>query len=215
MKPTKILSCDDLLIQTGTGIGEKAYQNKIKKYLNETDNDLIEKDSSETVEDCNQKKQAKKSRFELIMRKWKLNRKHRSDNKLFKTEDSKLAYDSVIKKEQKIQKLVFGNKYKEKLKIIYQKDIYNDAILPSFYAWTHLSWCIFTQELQWSNEKIIRLSKLNKERLSKPCYICRKYNRRSQTFNYGSTVNCSEQKWELHFHVECARRRGKTITLIF
>ena len=214
MKPTNLLSWDDMLIQTGTGVGEKAYQNKIKRCLKESDSELIEKDTSENVENWNQKKNAKKSRFNLIMNKCKLRRKdqleskHQSDKKIFKTEDSKLSPETILKKEKKIQKLIFGNNYVEKLKNIYKIEKHEDILVPSFYAWAHLSWCIFTPEIQWANDKLIKISKLQESRFLKPWYICKKYNRKIQTCNYGSTVNWSEQKWELYFHVEWARRRG-------
>ena len=49
---------------------------------------------------------------------------------------------------------------------------------------------------------LMKLSKLQEARFSKPCYICKKYNKRSVLLNFGATVKCSESKCELNLHVE-------------
>lgn len=215
MKPSSVLSADDVLINTGTGIREKQYQNRIRRYLQDTGAEF--EDADDMVNDEGHSNiQKSKSKFDMVMAKCKLNRKDHlvtkfKNRSIFKTEDSNLTIHKILNKEAKIQKLIFGKDYKRKAKKIIDEEKIDEILVPPFYAWVHLSCWIFTPEVYYTNTMLVKLTKLPQDRFDKPWYICKKYNKKNVNINFGTTVTWSEPKWELNFHVECARRRGKEI----
>ena len=143
MKPSNVLSSDDILINTGTGTREKFYQNRIRKYLKEIDSAILDHDAGS--EEAHSNVQKKKSRFDIVVNKCKLNRKDHLLSKktgrksIFKTEDNNLTIHKIINKETKIQRLIFGRDHKRRARKILEEEGIEEILVPPFFAWVHLS----------------------------------------------------------------------------
>ena len=66
------------------------------------------------------------------------------DDIIFKTDDSNITFDKSLRKEMRIQTLVFGNKYLNNADKRYEIEPIEGMHLPPFFAWAHLSCCLFT-----------------------------------------------------------------------
>ena len=173
MKPSNILASDDFLINTGTGIRENFYQNSLRKYIKFCHPDLQDFPEESEIERRNIHHK-RKSEVDLVISKLKLNRKidlllkRDNYNSIFLTEDNNLNFNKILTKEKKIRRQVFGGNYEKKTNKIYDYEDNYEMPLPPFYAWVHLSCVLFTPELYHTNQGLVKLNRIDKNRFKNP-----------------------------------------------